>query len=68
MYILEWITQYIKGKKYKTNTPKYTSNDSDEISNPDECNHFFMPLDSSKEYFSCKYCGFIISKKDLEHN
>ena len=66
MYIFEWITQFIKGKKYKKITPDYTPDKNEDIlENPNECEHFFMPLDGSNEYFACKYCGLVVPKSKL---
>ena len=67
MYIIELITKYIKGKKYQKLTPDYTPDKTEDITeNPNECNHFFMPLDSSEEYFACKNCGLIVPKENLK--
>lgn len=67
MYIFELIVRYIKGKKYKKQTPDYTPDKTEDIlENPEECEHFFMPLDESREYFACKYCGLVVSHKELK--
>jgi hypothetical protein len=70
MYIFELLFDYLKGKKY---TPKnkynpLNSSTEDLIENPDECEHLFMPLDSSNEMFACKYCGLVVSKEKLKQN
>lgn len=68
MYIFEWITKFIKGKTYKPSvrTDYITSDGEDLLENPDECEHVFMPLDSSEEFFACKYCGIVVSKENLK--
>jgi len=67
MYIIELLIKIFKGKKYKKLIPEYTSaTNSDLIENPDDCEHLFMPLDDSKEYFACKNCGIVVSKKQLK--
>jgi hypothetical protein len=66
MYIVELIIKFIRGKKYKKITPDYDPENNENIEEkPDECEHFFMPLDDSNEFFACKYCGIIINAKDL---
>jgi hypothetical protein len=36
-------------------------NEEDEAIN---CNHNFMPIDSTGEILACTKCGFVIKKKD----
>jgi len=68
MYIFEWIIKFIKGKTYKVapKTDFIPSDGKDLIENPNECEHIFMPLDSSEEFFACKYCGMVVSKDKLK--
>ena len=68
MYIFEWIIKFIKGKTYKVapKTDFIPSDGEDLIENPNECEHIFMPLDSSEEFFACKYCGMVVSKDKLK--
>lgn len=68
MYIFEWIIKFIKGKTYKVapKTDFIPSDGEDLIENPNECEHIFMPLDSSEEFFACKYCGTVVSKDKLK--
>lgn len=66
MYIFEAITKFIKGKKYKFDS-NYLPNNKEELSsNPQDCEHCFLPLDSSNELFACKYCGIVASKDKLK--
>lgn len=65
MYLFELITRYIMGKKYK----KASSFDpfaQDDIENSDNCEHIFLPIDSSGEVLACSKCGFVVNKKDLK--
>ena len=67
MYIFELIARYIKGKKYKKQSPDYSPDKAEDIlENPDECEHFFMPLDADNEYFACRNCGLVIPKNKLK--
>jgi hypothetical protein len=69
MYIFELISEFIKGKKYKKSVeynplevvPDGLEEDSE------NCEHLFMPLDSTKELFACKYCGLVVPRKDLKN-
>lgn len=66
MYIFEWIYNYIRGKKYKRITPDYSPDTQENIiETPEECEHLFLPLDNSGEYFACKYCGLTVNKTEL---
>ena len=69
MYIFELITQYIKGKKYTArNTFDPFENEIDGLEEGSEnCEHLFLPLDSSNENFACKYCGLIVPKEKLKN-
>lgn len=69
MYIIELIIKYLKPKKYKA---KYTYDPLEQDStaleeNSDNCEHLFLPLDSSNENFACKYCGLIVPKEKLKN-
>lgn len=60
MYIFEWLIKYLKNKpviKHKSTA----------IKNYDDCEHFFMPIDSTGEMFSCKYCGLTLPKDKIEN-
>jgi hypothetical protein len=68
MYIIELIIKYLKGKKYTTKN-KYNPIEiiPDGLEEkPEDCEHLFMPLDSSEEIFGCKYCGLVVSKENLK--
>ena len=68
MFIFEWIAKFIKGKSYKQSvrTDYIPSDGEDLLKTPDECEHTFMPLDSSEELFACKYCGIVVNKENLK--
>jgi hypothetical protein len=65
MYLFELITKYIMGKKY-TRKSKFDPFAQDEIENPSECEHVFLPLDSTGEVLACSKCGLVVNKKDLK--
>lgn len=68
MYIFELIAQIFQTKKYnqhKTYDPLDIESNG-LVDDSEECEHFFLPLDSSKELFACKYCGIIVPKEKLK--
>ncbi len=68
MYIIELISKYIKGKKHKFRSFYAPDNAEDIIEKPQDCKHFFQPLDASNEFFACKFCGLVVNKEKLKHN
>ena len=70
MYIFELLINYLKGKKY-TSQNKYDPLNTipDGLAEkPEECEHLFLPLDSSNEMFACKYCGLVIPADKLRQD
>ncbi len=66
MYIFELIAQAFKNKKQPKDEFNPLEPQQDE--EYEKCNHLFMPLDSSGEYFACKYCGLVVPKNKLRNN
>lgn len=69
MYIFELIAQLFKKEKHHRNTyydPMVETQDITEVSQ-EECDHLFLPLDSSNTMFACKYCGVIVPKEKLKN-
>lgn len=67
MYILELLIQAFKGKK-KPIRNEYNPLETDNLlENSENCEHLFMPLDSSNTYFACKYCGLVVPKEKLKN-
>lgn len=68
MYLFELITKYIKGKKYRKSLdfdPFAKDEENDEF-NSDECDHVFLPIDSSEEVLACSKCGLVVKREDLK--
>ncbi len=72
MFIIEFIVNYWK-KKYHTETPRDLPNletqpypvydySKDEYEN---CEHVFMPVDSTGEVLACTKCGFVKKKDEI---
>lgn len=66
MYFIEFIVnKFLKKKKQEE-----TFNPLDEKTLDDEdydnCEHIFMPIDSTGEILSCSKCGLVVNRKDLK--
>ncbi len=61
MYIFELITKWINPKKYygTKNTFDPLAEDEETVQN---CEHIFLPVDSTGEILACTKCGQIIKK------
>ena len=68
MYIIELFIDIFKGKKYKKHSYNPLDNNPNALEeNSEDCEHLFLPLDSNKEHFACKYCGLIVTKNKLKN-
>lgn len=67
MYIFEVLFNAFKRKKYKTNSFNPLENNQ-EVNDEDieACEHLFLPIDSTNEFFACKYCGLVVGKDKLK--
>ena len=66
MYLFELIVRWIfPNKKYEPKR-KFDPFAQDDIDLPQDCEHIFLPLDSSEEVFTCSKCGFVVNKSDLK--
>ena len=59
MYIIELIVKLLKEKKrgasMKVSTPDY-----------EECEHVFLPIDSTEKILACTKCGYLIKAEELK--
>ncbi len=68
MYIIELLFNIFKKKEKQTDNYNPINIDGTELEEKSEdCEHLFMPLDSSNEYFACKYCGLVVPKEKLKN-
>lgn len=68
MYIFELLVNiFNKKRNLKEDIPSYEYNEAGLEENSDDCEHLFLPLDSSQEYFACKYCGLVVPKDKLKN-
>lgn len=68
MYLFELITKYIKGKRYRKSLdfdPFAQDAENDEF-NSENCEHVFLPIDSTEETLACSKCGLVVNRKDLK--
>lgn len=66
MYIIELLIQAFKKKRKTKQESRFELPENEIEDNTQNCEHFFMPLDSSNEFFACKYCGLVIPKEKLK--
>jgi len=65
MYLIELIGKLLTHKKEK---PTYNPVAEDEIQHYDEdCEHVFMPVDSTGEVLSCTKCGLLVKKNEMKY-
>lgn len=67
MYIFELLCSYINKKYVKKVT--YNPLDALEDNNntdDNDCEHVFLPIDSSGEVLACSKCGLVVNKKDMK--
>ena len=69
MYIFEIIAQVFKKKEKSdiSNFDPMNANEDDLIEDSDNCEHLFLPLDSSNTIFACKYCGLVVPREKLKN-
>lgn len=64
MYIVELIIK----KLLKINDNEdFDPPEQIEAQDYENCEHIFMPIDSTSEILSCTKCGFLIPKKELKN-
>lgn len=64
MYFIELLVR--KFKKEKEQKDGYNPLENDDLEDDENCEHIFMPIDSTGEILSCRNCGLIVNKKDLK--
>ncbi len=64
MYIFELIVNAFKSKKY--NKFEYSEDTPKIVDDSADCEHCFLPLDSTNTMFACKYCGLVVPREKLK--
>lgn len=74
MYFIELLVKYFKKDRF---TEVLDEHDKNAALNPLEnipeeefdpnCEHIFMPIDSTGEVLACSKCGLVVNKKDMRY-
>lgn len=74
MYFIEILVKYFKKDRF---TEVLDEHDKNAALNPLEnipeeefdpnCEHIFMPIDSTGEVLACSKCGLVVNKKDMQY-
>lgn len=63
MYIIEYIIKKLTQKK---KAPIYNPTPKNETEEYENCEHIFMPIDSTGEVLSCTRCGTLVNQSELK--
>lgn len=63
MYFIELIIKKLSQKKEKQ---AYNPASQSEIEDYENCEHIFMPIDSTEETLACTKCGFLAKRSELK--
>lgn len=64
MYIIEiLVKKFFNKKKQDSFNPLNQNNEETDYEN---CEHIFMPIDSTGETLACSKCGLVVKRKDLK--
>ncbi len=74
MYFIELIVKYFKKDKFSEVLNEYDEKNAlnpleeiPEVENEQNCEHIFMPIDSTGEILACSKCGLVVNKKDMKY-
>ena len=65
MYLIELIVKLFKRPK-KGNKNSFDPLAMQQPEQPEECEHVFLPVDSTGEILACSNCGMVVNKKELK--
>lgn len=63
MYIFEIFFKWLNKKRSDNIKIETIKNENDNVR---ECNHNFMPVDSTGLILACTKCGFVVQKRDKQ--
>ena len=63
MYFIELLVKKFQKKKNNEDTYNPLNEDTPQEEN---CEHVFMPIDSTGEVLSCRNCGLVVKREDLK--
>lgn len=74
MYLLELIVKYFKKDRFNEVLEEHDENTAlnpleeiPEVETDENCDHIFMPIDSTEEILACSKCGLVVNRKDLKY-
>lgn len=74
MYIIELLVKYLKKDRFMEVLDEHDSKNAQnpleiipEEESSENCEHIFMPIDSTGEILACSKCGLVVNKKDLRY-
>lgn len=76
MYFIELLVKYLKKDRVIEILDEHDKNISlnpleqipqSDIEDDANCEHLFMPIDSTGETLACSKCGLVVNKKDLRY-
>lgn len=74
MYIIELLVKYLKKDRFMEVLDEHDSNNAQnpleiipEEEGSENCEHIFMPIDSTGEILACSKCGLVVNKKNLRY-
>ena len=66
MYLIELIVKWINPKKKYERKEKFDPFAQEEFDNSENCEHTFLPVDSTGETLACSKCGLLVNKSELK--
>lgn len=75
MYFIELIVKYFQKDRFMEVLEEHDKNEAlnpleetpEAEENSENCEHIFMPIDSTGETLACSKCGLVVNKKDLRY-
>ncbi len=69
MYIFELISKLLKNKKNEITpiVPDFLASQETDSDDSENCQHIFIPIDSTKQTLACSKCGFVMKTKDFKN-
>ncbi len=65
MYLIELVVKLFSGKK-KFKEASFDPFALDNLEASEDCEHIFLPVDSTGDTLACSKCGLVVNKKDLK--
>lgn len=65
MYILELIVKWINPQKKYEPRKKFDPFAQDNLEE-ENCEHIFLPIDSTGETLACSKCGLLVKREDMK--